>query len=424
MIKRTKSIWIACSILIAISMRLSGGDVIAQIPDSLMIRGPGGEASSLLLNQSRGYAAIASDDLENLGWMVESNALGFQATTVDGKSVTKFFFDSPLFSWNQEMLQFVDVPFIDRGEGYVPLQFVLDFIPARLKEDYLFVPQDGMLEIRDLAVWARIQHKEIRNLSSDNSPSQLIPDKMILSASEMSGDTLPEKRVVIIDPGHGGKDPGTSGTGGRREKDIALAVSRELARELRKDKSIEVHLTRSRDIFVPLWERGELATDWKGERPGVFISIHANALPNRANVRGFETYFLSEARTEHERRVAANENAPLKMDNENGEDNDLDFILRELRNLDHQHWSSLLAELVQNELKVVHPGPNRGVKQGPFAVITNALMPAVLVEVGFVTNREEERLLSRSDFQIEIAKALTNAISDFFGRYPPGQTMP
>ena len=112
------------------------------------------------------------------------------------------------------------------------------------------------------------------------------------------------------------------------------------------------------------------------------------------------------------------------MDNENGEDNDLDFILRELRNLDHQHWSSLLAELVQNELKVVHPGPNRGVKQGPFAVITNALMPAVLVEVGFVTNREEERLLSRSDFQIEIAKALTNAISDFFGRYPPGQTMP
>ena len=112
------------------------------------------------------------------------------------------------------------------------------------------------------------------------------------------------------------------------------------------------------------------------------------------------------------------------MDNENGEDNDLHFILRELRNLDHQHWSALLAELVQNELKVVHPGPNRGVKQGPFAVITNALMPAVLVEVGFVTNREEERLLSRSDFQVDIAKALTNAISDFFGRYPPGQTMP
>jgi N-acetylmuramoyl-L-alanine amidase len=423
-IKGTTPFGITCSILIILSGGLSGGDVIAQIPDSLMIRGPDGETSSLLLNQSRGYAAIASDALENLGWVVKSNALGFQATTVDGKSVARFFFDNPLFSWNQEMLQFVDVPFHDRGDGYVPLQFVLDFIPARLNEDYLFIPQDGTLEIRDLAVWARIQPKESKHPSSDDNPPQLIPDEAILSASEVSEDNLPEKRVVIIDPGHGGKDPGTLGAGGRREKDIALAVGRELARELRRDESIEVHLTRDRDIFVPLWERGELATNWKGERSGVFISIHANALPNRANVRGFETYFLSEARTEHERRVAANENAPLRMDHGNGEDNDLHFILRELRNLDHQHWSSLLAELVQNELKVVHPGPNRGVKQGPFAVITNALMPAVLVEVGFITNREEERLVSRSDFQVEIAKALTNAIGDFFSRYPPGQTMP
>ena len=89
--------------------------------------------------------------------------------------------------------------------------------------------------------------------------------------------------------------------------------------------------------------------------------------------------------------------------------------------MDHQHWSSLLAEGIQDQLEEVHPGPNRGVKQGPFAVITNALMPAVLVEVGFISNREEERVLSQVQFQREVAGALARAIRDFFRRYPPEQ---
>ncbi|MCH7890665.1 MAG: N-acetylmuramoyl-L-alanine amidase, partial [Gemmatimonadetes bacterium] len=162
----------------------------------------------------------------------------------------------------------------------------------------------------------------------------------------------------------------------------------------------------------------------KGTRPGVFISIHVNSSPSSPAIRGFETYFLSEARTEHERRVAAIENAPLQLDTElDGGDVEADvaFIMRGLQYLDHQHWSELLAEGIQSELEEVHPGPNRGVKQGPFAVITNALMPAVLVEVGFISNREEERVLSRGEFQRGVAAALAQGIRDFFLRYPPGQ---
>ena len=365
----------------------------------MAVRGPEGATASLPVNRSRGYAAVGWKALEGLGWAVESSASGLRATMADGGPVVEFAFGTPLFRWNGEVLQLVDVPFTEGGAGHVPLQFVLDFLPVRLGESYTFLPEEGVLEIRDAAVWA--------GLASD---VRTVP---------------PDKRVVIIDPGHGGKDPGTVGPGGRREKDIALAVGRALARELRGDESLEVHLTRDRDVLVPLWERGDLATSWKGERPGVFVSIHVNALPGRPSVRGFETYFLSEARTDHERRVAANENAPLRMNGEDGEaegeDEDLGFILRELRNLDHQHWSSLLAEGVQRELERVHPGPSRGVKQGPFAVITTALMPAVLVEVGFVTNREEERALSRGEFQAELAEALARAIHDFFERYPPGQ---
>jgi N-acetylmuramoyl-L-alanine amidase len=122
--------------------------------------------------------------------------------------------------------------------------------------------------------------------------------------------------------------------------------------------------------------------------------------------------------------VAANENAPLAF--YSGEENanespDLDFILRELRNLDHQHWSANLAETVQKRLGAVHSGPDRGVKQGPFAVITNVLMPAVLVEIGFVSNREEEREMSRSEFQRKLGRALADAVREFYNRYPPGQ---
>ncbi|MHC4925315.1 MAG: N-acetylmuramoyl-L-alanine amidase family protein, partial [Planctomycetota bacterium] len=142
--------------------------------------------------------------------------------------------------------------------------------------------------------------------------------------------------------------------------------------------------------------------------------------PTRRSATGFETYFLSEARTDHERRVAALENAPIDVGSAPGATDDLDFILRELRNLDHQHWSALLAANIQEEVEVIHPGPNRGVKQGVLAVITNTLMPSVLVEIGYLSNAEEERLLAREYFQVDAAQAISRAVLRFFERYPPG----
>jgi N-acetylmuramoyl-L-alanine amidase len=230
--------------------------------------------------------------------------------------------------------------------------------------------------------------------------------------------------VVIIDAGHGGSDPGAVGPGGEREKDIALAVSRALARELSRRPDLEVHLTRDRDALVDLWTRGELATGLREDRPGVFLSIHLNSAGNNS-ARGFETFFLSEARTEHERRVAAAENAPFLRGDANlpgpsGADPLLSAILRDLVAFDHTHWSALLAEKVQNELGTFHPGPNRGVKQGPFAVLTNTLMPSVLIELGFISNRDEARAMAQPEFQRQAAEAIARAVEAFFGRYPPG----
>ena len=400
---------------------IAAGPGQAQSVGSLVVRGPDQVTRSLQVTQPRGYAMVRRVALEALGFSVETNRSELEVTMGDGGPVVRFSFGSPLFSWDDDLLQLVDVPFAAGGAGHVPLQFVLDFVPARMDQSFSYSRDDGVLEILDPTVWSRLigesgtKGRESADADSDaDEPVEEMPP---------DGD-MAVARVIIIDPGHGGRDRGTVGPGGRREKDIALAVGRALARELRGDEGLEVYMTRDRDEFVPLWERGENATIWKGERPGVFISIHVNAAPGDASIRGFETYFLSEARTEHERRVAANENAPLLLDEDSADgtsrDPDLTSILRELRYLDHQHWSSLLAEGIQVELEAVHPGPNRGVKQGPFAVITNALMPAVLVELGFVSNREEERALSRGEFQSDVARALAIAIREFYQRYPPG----
>jgi N-acetylmuramoyl-L-alanine amidase len=232
-------------------------------------------------------------------------------------------------------------------------------------------------------------------------------------------DAAPD-RLVVIDAGHGGRDLGALGYDGVREKDVALALTLELRRALEK-RGYVVYLLRETDVFIPVWSRGALATERRLGRPAVFLSIHANSQPGHRQTRGFETYVMAEARTEHERRLAAIENAsaPPTVREGSADDSGLSFILGELVNLDHQHWSAHLASLVQEELAAVHPGPNRGVKQAPLAVITNALMPSVLVEIGYLTNAAEEKLLAEPEFHVAAAEALATAVGRFFAGYPP-----
>ena len=234
----------------------------------------------------------------------------------------------------------------------------------------------------------------------------------------------PDVRVVVIDPGHGGFDPGTTGITGIKEKDVALAVSLKLAEIQERDPLLEVHLTRTTDVYLHAWERGEIAMGMKGKRFGAFVSIHANAMPHDSVTKGFEVYFLSEARTEHERRVAAIENAPpptAGVQNQVANDDQLDAILKELLNLDTHHWSSVLAESLRYGMAGTPRTHDLGVKQAPFAVITNTLMPGVLVELGYLTNRAEAERLVEDRHQRELALGIASGLYEFFERYPPGQ---
>ena len=245
-------------------------------------------------------------------------------------------------------------------------------------------------------------------------------------ATEGVADTLDvTKRVVVIDAGHGGNDPGTTGISGVHEKNVALAVARELADVLSLDPGLEVHLTRDEDRYLAPWRRGEMAMELKGRRTGVFVSIHANAmpLPKDSTTHGFEVYFLSEARTEHERRVAAMENTAPAAPGESfrvAGDRELDGILKELMNLDAHHWSAVFAESVREGMTSVPSTRDLGVRQAPLAVITNSLMPGILVELGYLTNRTEEARLVSRDHQRNLAWGIADGIYAFFDQYPPG----
>ena len=408
--------------------------ISSQVTNELQIESVDGSVQLVGLDVGYGFATVPMTLFEGLGW--STTEVGDLLVLVGPEEIEiRLGHRTPFFRWNDQILQFVDAPYRIEGETYIPLQLLTDFFPKRLPTLYAFNEVNFTLQAADpseLRGDALTEVKPGDGVSSSDTQSSpdpsANPNPDLTTREQSSSEPIPdplkeERRVVVIDPGHGGGDPGALGPQGLREKDVALAVAKIMADLLSREKGVDVYLTRCEDSFVPLWERGELATQWKGENPGVFISVHANSVPERRSVRGFETYSLNVARTEHERRVVAIENAPLQVQGQNidpDSDPEFAFLLRDLSNSGHQPWSVELSKIVQEEIGRFHPGPDRGVKQGPLAVLTNALMPSVLVEVGFLSNEDEGPLLGQDQFQDETARAVARAVMNFFDRYPPG----
>jgi len=221
--------------------------------------------------------------------------------------------------------------------------------------------------------------------------------------------------TVVIDAGHGGEDSGARGPGGTAEKDLVLAVARELGARLRA-RGLRVVQTRDADVFVPLEERTAIANDARGD---LFVSIHANAAPDEA-VRGTETYFLAlEASDASAAGVAARENRAFQRDGERDIpvlDDPFIALLGDMISTEHLDESSAFARRVQRELEAA-PLEGRGVKQALFVVLTGVQMPAALVEIGFITNAGDERLLAREAGRREIVDSLERAVAAFGRRY-------
>jgi N-acetylmuramoyl-L-alanine amidase len=234
---------------------------------------------------------------------------------------------------------------------------------------------------------------------------------------------LGKRYLVVVDAGHGGPDHGMVGPIGAphtlQEKAITLAVAAKVGAALRK-RGIDVVQTRTTDTLIALSDRGRIANEHKGD---LFLSIHVNAAnPNwhdPAAARGFETYFLAEAKTEDARRLEQIENEAVRF--ETGSDatksDPVNFIIDDMHQNEHLRESSELATIIQQRLGAVHPGPDRGVKQAGFRVLVTAFMPSVLVEIGFGTNKAEARYLMQPSSQATLANAIAGATAEYLARY-------
>jgi len=225
--------------------------------------------------------------------------------------------------------------------------------------------------------------------------------------------TPASRRVIVIDPGHGGKDSGAIGYKRKKEKDVVLAIARRLYDTLKR-RGYKVYLTRRGDYFVPLRTRTSFANRVKAD---LFISVHANAAPNKRkylSMKGLETFFLSPSRSERAKRVAAKENmVDMKSMSYFTKQVYLDFLNREKTILSNK----LAIDIQRGVLASVrrrYSLVDGGVRPGPFWVLVGAQMPAVLVEVGYITNPTEAKRLSSPYYQKLIAAGIADGIESYF----------
>ncbi len=217
--------------------------------------------------------------------------------------------------------------------------------------------------------------------------------------------------TIVIDPGHGGKDPGAIGRTGLMEKDVVLDISKKLKKIIEENTGRRVYLTRYNDVFLPLEERTAIANTREAD---LFVSIHINANKKR-NVRGMETYYLSLATTQEEQQTAARENqASYKKIS------DLEEILSSIMLNSKIDESRVLAHNIQSSLVKGLKGKNRtrnlGVRKAPFYVLIGAQMPSVLIEASFITNSREEKLLSSPKYRQEVARQIYHGLEAYINQ--------
>ena len=343
-----------------------------------------------------------------------------------------------------ESYQLASAPSVRKGVLWVPLQLVVEIVP-RVVNNLVWDPERFELrafssvtkfarrEEAAAARPARAGAAESRRVSTENDGSVV--------ASHASIGPLRSRKLVVVDAGHGGPDGGMHGPigGGPQiaEKNITLMVAKRVGAALGK-RGIDVKYTRTTDTLIALSDRGRIAND---ARADLFVSIHVNAAnpgwKDPGAARGFETYFLAEAKTEDARRVEQMENEVVKFEaNSSAHAGDpLSFVLNDMAQNEHLRESNELAELIQRRLGRVHPGSNRGVKQAGFRVLVTAFMPAVLVEIGFGTNAADAAYMTDPARVEELSAAISDAVLEYLQRYerrvssvaparPPGSIEP
>jgi N-acetylmuramoyl-L-alanine amidase len=371
---------------------------LVGVPEQVLIATPRGQVSVPVVND-HGAAAVAG--------VLLAQPLGV-ALSLDGSTLRvtlneqNFEFDlgSPFVRYAGVAYPLVGAPYVARDTIFLPLQWLTGHVPRLLGSRYHWDPWLSRLD-------------EVPAAAATTAPAVNRPTTIPPAATPNPLTGLRLAHTVVVDPGHGGVDPGNPGMHfprGLTEKDITLGIGRLLRTELQR-RGLSVVLTRSTDTLIDLANRPTFCR----ADCDLFVSIHINSMPagrRQTQVNGVETYFVSDAKTEDQKRVAEMENDALRFEAESaGQVNSpLGFILNDLQLNEYLRESARLAELVQGRVAAVHPGEDRGVQQGPFLVLAAARRPAILVEAGFATNRSDGAFLASAQGQQRIASAIADGI--------------
>jgi N-acetylmuramoyl-L-alanine amidase len=408
--------------------------IAAQAPSSagpLLVKDASRTVSVQLVPTSRG-PLVRAEQLRPVVPVTVSHLTGDRWLLIIGGSAIEVEEGNRFARVGRDAYQLASAPEVRKGILYVPLQLVVEIVP-RLTGNLVWDPE--RFELRAFSSLARYEGRtsthtvdqagvaRSRASADDDHAGERTRRGAAIASSAAPTGPLRHRRLVVVDAGHGGPDGGMHGPmhGGPKvqEKHITLAVAKRVGAALGQ-RGIDVRYTRTTDTLIALSDRGRIANEAHAD---LFVSIHVNAAnpgwKDPSAARGFETYFLAEAKTEDARRLERMENEVVKFETRSTakSGDPLSFILNDMAQNEHLRESNELAELIQRKLGRIHPGPSRGVKQAGFRVLVTAFMPAVLVEIGFGTNAAEASYMTDPAGMTELSTAISDGVLEYLKRY-------
>ena len=398
----------AVLLALALGLHVGPGDLAVPAPAAVVVATARGQAI-VPVSVDRGHPVLPVPQLSNL-LPLTSEVNGEWATVEFADVPFRFLLNAPVYEHGGTIFPLVGGAYEARDTLFVPLQWLSNDIPRLFSEGFRYDPYAARFE--------DARFTPVATAAPPRLPATSYRPPAPGSAAERNGFRIQHR--VVVDAGHGGRDPGNPGKylpRGVNEKHVTLAIARRL-RDRLEAQGVEVLMTRDRDVLPDLYDRAPLCDD----DCELFVSIHVNSLarsPGYENVTGFETYFLDDARTAEAERVANMENDAIRYetDSELSDDDPMSFIFKDLHTNEYLRESALLADAVQSQGARVHPGRNRGVSQARFAVLGAARRPAVLIETGFATNRGDAAFLSSATGQQRLAEAIADGIVTYLKQY-------
>lgn len=317
-------------------------------------------------------------------------------------------FKNFLLSSDKQQRSVLDIPAILNGKSITYNNFLNSDIRIAQFDKSIIRIVFSATKAKQLYTSANGQFLYISTSQKNNYKS-----KSAITKNQQKSFIKMPKPLIVIDPGHGGKDPGAIGIDKKQEKTAVLAVGKKLGKLLIK-RGYKVDYTRDKDKFINLRDRTKIANEKSAD---LFISIHANAAPNTKkskSMHGIETFFLSPARSERSKNAAALENrSDIEEMNFFSQQTFLNFLNREKIIASNKLGIDVHNQLLKS-IKTKHSVSDGGVREAPFWVLVGALMPAVLIEIGYITHPVEGRLLFDDKYQELLANGIANGIDEYF----------